>query len=274
MIGAGSWPDPSHVARAWVGAAVAIKDPTSATLIRQSGSNLLLVGHRDEAAAGVLATAIISLAAQHPPAETPAGAQFIILDGTRPDAPEAGFFQRLAPVVPHAVKVVGPRDMAAAMAQIDEEVSRREEADREDGPPIYLIVFDLGRFRDLRKSEDEFGFSRLDDDKPPSPAKQFAHILREGPALGVHAMIWSDTYNNVTRSLDRQNLRDIEMRAVFHISATDSSNLIDTPAGSRLDVNRALLYDEGQGRLEKFRPYGLPGGEWLAWVEQQLHGRR
>ncbi len=273
LLDADSWPEPSHATQAWVGAAVAIKDPTSATLIRQSGSNVLLVGHRDEAALGVLATMMISMAAQHRPAETSNGVQFIVLDGARPDAPEAGFWNRLAPAVPHGVKVVSPRNAAAAVEQIDEELIRREEAEQEDAPPIFLVVFDLGRFRDLRKTEDDFGFSRFDEDAPPSAAKRFSHILREGPALGVHTLIWADTYNNVNRCLDRQNLHDIEMRITFHMNATDSSNLIDSPLASRLDANRALLYDEGRGGLEKFRPYGLPDGQWLDWVKQRLYGR-
>ncbi|HYW81024.1 MAG TPA: FtsK/SpoIIIE domain-containing protein, partial [Thermoguttaceae bacterium] len=273
LLNADSWPDPSLATQAWVGAAVAIKDPTSAMLIRQSGSNVLLVGHRDEAALGVLATMMVSLAAQHRPAAASAGAQFTVLDGTRPDSPEVGFWNRLAPTVPHGVKVVGPRNAAASVEQIDEELTRREEAQQEDAPPIFLLVFDLGRFRDLRKTEDDFGFSRFDEDAPPSTAKRFAHILREGPALGVHTLVWADTYNNVGRCLDRQNLRDFEMRITFHMNATDSSNLIDSPLASRLDVNRALLYDEGQGGLERFRPYGLPDSQWLDLVKQRLHGR-
>lgn len=48
---------------------------------------------------------------------------------------------------------------------------------------------------------------------------------------------------------------------------------MDTPEASRLDVHRAFFYDEAQGRMEKFRPYGMPSGEWLAWVKRQLHQR-
>ena len=41
--------------RAWLGAAVAIKDPTRATFRRQTGSNLLIVGQQEELALGMLA---------------------------------------------------------------------------------------------------------------------------------------------------------------------------------------------------------------------------
>ncbi len=71
------WPKTCPVPQAWIGAAVAIKDPTSATFLPQNGANLLLVGHREEAALGVLANCLISLAAQHPPAPEGDGGAFL-----------------------------------------------------------------------------------------------------------------------------------------------------------------------------------------------------
>ena len=52
------------------------------------------------------------------------------------------------------------------------------------------------------------------------------------------------------------------------MSGNDSSNLIDSPAAGKLGVNRALLYSEEQGQLEKFRPYGLAAEAWLAAVKR------
>lgn len=277
LLAAPAWPEGVRVARAWLGAAVAIKDPTFAPFTRQAGNNLLLIGHQEEEAFGVLATCLVSLAAQHAPVngqpDGSPGARFYVLDGTRPDSPLHGLWSRVASVVPHALKLASPRAMPALIAEVADEVTRREESGQEDAPPVYLIIFDLGRFRDLRRAEDDFGFSRLDDDKPANPAKQFSKILHEGPALGVHTLVWCDTYNTVNRALDRQTLRDLELRVLFQMNAADSSNLIDSPAASQLGIHRAILYDEGDGRLEKFRPYGLPSGAWLAWVEQQLHAR-
>ncbi len=264
------------VARAWLGAAVAIKDPTAVRFPRQSGSNLLLVGHREESALGVLAACVVSLAAWEARHRDESGAspgRFHVLDGTRPDAPEAGFWKRFAEAIPGGPEVASPRRAAEVIARIAAEVERREKADQEDAPAIYLVVYDLGRFRDLRRDEDDYGFGGLGDDKPPSPAKQFAKILRDGPALGVHCLLWCDSYNNVVRALDRQGLRDVELRVVFQMNATDSSNLIDTPAASRLGVHRAILYNESRGSAEKFRPYGLPQRAWLEWVRGQLSPR-
>ncbi len=50
--------------RAWLGEAMAINDLTAAPFRRHHGSNLLLVGQQEETALGMLATAVVSLAAQ------------------------------------------------------------------------------------------------------------------------------------------------------------------------------------------------------------------
>ena len=47
------------------------------------------------------------------------------------------------------------------------------------------------------------------------------------------------------------------------MNANDSSNLIDTPAASKLGPNRALLSRGDLGTLEKFRPYRAPSRDWL-----------
>src|SRR5262249_7388599 len=103
-----------------------------------------------------------------------------------------------------------------------------------------------------------------------SPSRMFATVVRDGPALGVFTLAWCDTLNNVQRFLDRPLLREFEMRVLFQMNANDSSNLIDSPVASRLGLHRALFYTEGQGKLEKFRPYGLSPADWLAWVKGQL----
>lgn len=280
-LAAAQWPDACPAAMAWLGSAVAIKEPTAATFARQSGSNLLMVGHREEASLGVMATALVSLAAQLSPgkrlaqalvpADSHNGARFYILDGIRPEAPEAGFWQRVVRAVPHGVTIAEPRDVPRVMTELSAEICRRQQ-DGHDGrfPPIYLFIYNMSRFRDLRK-EDDYSFGN--DDKPASPGKQFATLLREGPALGIHTIAWCDSYSTVSRLLDRQSLRDFDMRVLFQMNATDSSSLMDSPDAAKLGVHRAIFYDEGHGQIEKFRPYGLPPSDWLEAVRNQLHGR-
>jgi hypothetical protein len=197
-------------------------------------------------------------------------ARFYILDGTRPESPEAGTWQRIADALPNdMIQLAGPRDTARVIGEVAGELARREAAGEEDAPPVYLIIFNGGRFRDLRRNDDDFSFSS-DRDKPPAPDKQFAEILRNGPAWGIHTLLWCDSYNNVGRMLDRMILREFEMRVAFQMSAADSSSLLDTPAAAKLRQHRGLLASEDLGTLEKFRPYGVPVDTWLDKVRHAL----
>jgi DNA segregation ATPase FtsK/SpoIIIE, S-DNA-T family len=273
----------------WLGAAVAIKGPTSAVFARQAGSNLLLAGHREEASLGVMTTGLIGLAAQHglvrqafqPDTGNPDAGQagkpdvrpvrFRILDGTRPEAPEAGFWQRVVEVLPHDVVIGQVREAPEILAELSAELACRQKEGQDGLPPVYLLIYNLGRFRDLRKEED-YSFGR-EDDKPASPGKMFATLLRDGPACGIHTIAWADSYATVNRLLDRQSLRDFDLRVLFQMNATDSSSLMDSPEAARLGVHRAIFYDGGHGQMEKFRPYGLPSAAWLAEVQRQLFRR-
>ena len=58
-------------------------------------------------------------------------------------------------------------------------------------------------------------------------------------------------------------MREFDNRILFQMSANDSSNLIDSPAANKLGFNRALIYSEEQGVMEKFRPYAPPPVQWI-----------
>ena len=181
------WPAPPKADHAWLGEAIAIKDPTAAVFRPQSGSNLLIVGQKDEAALGMMSLITISIAAQHPPSQPDdlsSGVKFYVFDGSPVDSPHSGKLGQLANAIPHPLKDVPFRDLAATMGELAEEVERRQKPDAGEAPNIYVLVFDLQRFRDLRKEGDDFGFSRYGEEKPASPSKQFGNILREGPPPG------------------------------------------------------------------------------------------
>ncbi len=170
------------------------------------------------------------------------------------------------------MRLAGWRGTAAVVAELAAELERRQKAPETEAPPVFLVIHGLQRCRDLRRREDDFGFGRAGEG-PPDPAKQFADLLRDGAGLGVHTLLWCDTYLNLQRAVDRSGLRELAMRVVFQMSIADSSNLIDNPLAGKLGVHRALFASEEDGRLEKFRPYGPPSDEWLDWVKGQLRGR-
>ena len=270
LLSAPNCPAPPAAARAWVGEPVAIKDPTAITLRRQSGANVLLVGQQEEQALAVMCSALISLAAQYPKDK----AIFHVLDGTPTDSTLAGTFERLRAALPHETRLVEWRAVADTINELAESVARRQEAEPAGEPSVFVFIYGLQRYRNLRKSDDEYGFSLGGDEpKKASPSKQFADVLREGPAVGIHVITWVDTAASLERTLDRSSIREFDHRVLFQMSASDSSNLIDSPAANKLGFYRALAYSEEQGVMEKFRPYALPSTQWLSHVAAALSAR-
>ena len=247
--------------RAWLGEAIAIKEPPANVFHRRSGSNLLLVGQQEEAAMGVMASALLSVAAFSPHGEQ--RSRLIILDGTRPEANEAGYWNRLQEMSGLTCSVVKPRDAAQTIAELCQDATDSDMDDDRERAATFLFIYNLSRFRELQKSEDDFGFGSFGEQTRSSSAEQLATVLREGPARGIHTILWSDTHTNLMRWIDRQSLRDMEARVLFQMSSTDSSNLMDSSAAAQLGQHRAIFYSEDQGRAERFRPYGLPSDDFL-----------
>jgi len=187
--------------------------------------------------------------------------------GSPLDSAEEELLRHLPQVMGRALSVCPVRDLPGLLGQLAEEVERRQKTPA-SGDPVFLFLFGLQRLRDLRRADDDFGFSRKGE--TATPPKLIASILRDGPPVGVFTTLWCDNLNNLNRALDRQTLREFEMRVLGQMSAADSSNLIDSPLAGKLGPHRALFYSEDQGRIEKFRPYGIPPAAWLQRLKSTL----
>ena len=251
--------DQSH---AWLGDAVAIKPPTTVSLARRTGANLLLLGQHEESAAAILESVMLALAAQATPHGDPT---FALFDGF---GPTNGRLERLADALPHEHRSVKEHELEDTLVALHAELGRRLENPRSDHPPLYLFITAMQNWRALRRNEDDFSFSS--DDGPPKPDAIVASILRDGPAVGMHVITWIDTVNNLSRFLDRGAQREFENRVLFQMSQMDSSQVIDSTAAGRLGSNRALLHSEDLGQVEKFRPWGLAEEAWLLQQAQRL----
>jgi len=249
--------------RIWLGAPNSIKGPTEAVFQRQSGSNLLIVGQSEERAATLVAIALISLAAQYPIK----AARFILLDSSPPGFPQRDFMQRILQAVPHEIVQVNNSNLPEIMGGLMADLKRGGEAG--DTPETFVLIHGLQNYKKLRQ-EDEFSFSSSETGNGVSPAAAFLSLISEGPASGFHVIATCDTYNNVNRFLGRKTLTEFEMRVLFQMSASDSASLIDAPDAGTLGLHRALYYNDREGYIETFRPYALPGNDWIEEAARQL----
>jgi DNA segregation ATPase FtsK/SpoIIIE, S-DNA-T family len=268
LLDAPSWPEAVRAPAAWLGDAVAIKDPTAAVFRPVGGHNLLLVGQQDDSALALMSSILVSLATQY----KPDGVKFFLLDGTPDDDPNAGLLPRVVNALPHGARLIDRSNMSEALGAIAGEVTARQKNESPDRSPVFLFVQGAQRFRELRK-EDDFGFGRRGADRAVPAAEHLAAIARDGPTVNTHVILWADTPTNLGRVVDRAGMREFGLRVLFQMGVNDSSALIDSPAASRLGRNRALYVTEETSQPEKFRPYGLPSAAWLATVRDRLKAK-
>jgi DNA polymerase III delta prime subunit len=255
-----------------LGEPVAIRESTDVVLRPQAGGNALLVGQHPEAATAVLCGAVLQAALRLKPAATPndEGLQIWLIDGQPPDAMLAGRLATFTASLPHVTHRVTVRNVESSMQDLAAILAERADGRREGRATILIVGIDMHRLRDLRVREDDYGFSSDDTDAGARPDKILGDLLREGPSVGMHAMLWFDGTANLGRTLDRNSQREFEQKILFQMSANDSGQLIDSTAASDLGLHRGLLYVEDTGTLEKFRPWALPDPAWLAQVAESM----
>ena len=260
---------------AWLGDAIAIKDPTVAAFRRQGGTNLLIVGQREDLATSILSMATVSLAAGSDP--YPGGAigkasRFVLFEPAIAEEHPDTMLSRLTEFLPHEIEVVSRLGVVDAFRDLAAEVQRRLDEQILDAESVFVVIRDLARFREIRRNENDFGFS-MSGEQEASPAQQLVTILKDGPTVGIHAVIWCDSLTNLQRTFERGTLKEFELRVLFQMSGTDSSQLVENPAAGRLGQQRALFVQEETGTLEKFRPYQFPSDEWLTKLSARLRSR-
>ncbi len=187
----------------------------------------------------------------------------------------AGRVASFAASLPHPVRRITARNIESEMEALAERLAERSDGQRQGRSTVLVLGLDLHRLRDIRVQEEDFSFSMDDTPAGPRPDKILADVLREGPTVGMHALLWFDGTANLTRTLDRASQREFEQKVLFQMSANDSGQLVDSTAASELGLHRGLLYVEDTGTLEKFRPWALPDAAWLDEVTrtlQQRHG--
>ena len=294
---------------AWLGEPIAMRESVSVVFSRQSGRNLLIVGTDEPAALGLLTATIISLTAQLAPGGNAALPTFSILDYSTDTDEESDHFTHLADTLPISIKVGrSRRHLATILNDLATTIQHRIDTDQTRAAPHFLIIHGIHRSSDLRAdtpwenplrasssvgaslaaldaSSDEFGFTnsfaanegasaRNTNAHVPNPAAQLALILRNGPEVGIHTLIWCETMTHLTRTIERSGLRECMYRVAFQMSEVDSQGLVDTAAASMIGMYRAILYNEEKVTREKFRPYAIPAKDWLYSVIQILAQRQ
>ncbi len=252
----------------WLGEPVAIAAPVQVELRRAGGQNLLLVGQEETLIDSMLALIILSICAE-------AGSRSsvtLLLSGRNEEA--SGRYRRLTDsgAVP-GCRLLTADSCRAVIEEFTAEMQRREELpDHASSAEMLLVIRDIGQFREIRRDEDEFSLGSFGEPKEVTLSSRFGDLIRRGPLVGIHVVVWADTFSNAMRWLSNSLLREFENRIGLRMNQTDSASLVDSPVAAGLGPGRALLYRDQTGAVEKFRPFAWPTNEWLKQVAEWHSG--
>lgn len=247
----------------WLGEPVAIAAPTAIELRRASGQNVLIVGQDENQIDSLLACTILCTSGRRFADQTSAPKLTLLHDGRDAES-EQQFASLKSALNIGSMELKSEKDCSAVVESVYQEVVAREEnAELASGPEHLLVIRNIGQFRDIRKEEDDFGLGGFGEAKAMTAATMFSDIVKRGSLVGVHVVVWSDTYSNAIRWLSNSLLREFENRIAFRMNQTDSASLVDTPIAAGLGQGRAIVYRDQTGTVEKFRPFAWPSEEWL-----------
>lgn len=249
--------DHRRMPRLWLGEPATLGDPVEVQLRRQEGANLLIVSEEHAAGAGMLLAGLTSTVLVHG-----ATADVRLLDFT---PLETGLTEGAQAFSAHwPVVVERRRNLLKVLDGVHREVQDRLAANHYGELPLVLMIAGIDRARDLEPGSVP--------DHEPDPVKVLEAILRDGPDVGVHTVVWSTSLDALERRLGRSAVREFALRAVTRVDAEDSNTLIDSSAAATLRENQALLHDEDWGRLVRFRPYLPPPTTWLVGLSNAAAG--
>ncbi len=287
----------STISQLWIGEPVAICDPTSVKLERQNGNNLLVIGQRLNEVNNIFSLILISILSN----VKYTNPSIYILDyGTYQNESENQFLT-FSKRYSNRVFWGKRKSITEFMREINKEVNNRNENEEYFKSPVFLIVFGVQRAKDLKDSDefeignndfydfDNINIDNIDVDsinidsidsistkvkestsKKESVYKMFTNIIKNGPDVGVHSILWSDSKVGFERNIENSLLREFDKKILFKTNTDDSIALIDTQEAAKLKDNMAFLYDETLGRLEKFRAYNLSKSDWIDWAINML----
>lgn len=258
LLSAENVPAVSGPLEMWIGNPIAMRPPHSVVFREQSGAHMLVVDRDEQLGFGVIFSSVLSALAQADPYDL--GVDFIDLSGA--DQPWAEYSKAIETSFPNTCRVYGSRGMKEAISQLAHEVEDGVRSRRKR----LLVLSGLQRARDMRMD----GSSGLIDFGGQSGGGldlqgDFKKILSDGPEMGVHVLVWVDTYQNLSRSMRGASVSEFGHRIVGSLSTNDSMRLLDDPAASKIEKpNRMIAYDDERvGVHTHLRPFLPPSEEWL-----------
>jgi hypothetical protein len=140
-----------------------------------------------------------------------------------------------------------------------DEVNDRVEQDDFGRSPRFLVLFGIHRAREL---DSDLGSLDVDGDL----IEKLERVMRDGPEVGVHVWVWSDSVTGASRRLTPRMMREVGWRVAGKMGGDDSQAFIGTGQAADLRESQLLIVNEDRGVSTRATAYAPPSRGWVAQV--------
>ncbi|HUN36940.1 MAG TPA: FtsK/SpoIIIE domain-containing protein [Trebonia sp.] len=237
------------------GAPMTVAAAVDIDLRRESGGNVLAVIRDGDdppgqgLAYGLLAAAVASAAASP--------ARLDVIDFMPIDDGLDAVFEPLLDA--GRVTLRRRRAFGPLIGELRKDVRRRIEDDDALAPARLAFLFGIHRAREL---DAEIG--GIDAD--PDLAEALEEVMRDGPEVGVHLWMWSETVGGAARRLSSRMMRECGWRIAGKMSPDDSLSLLGSEQAAEIRDRQLLLCNDDYGIAIRAMTFGVPRRDWLTSV--------
>lgn len=245
-----------HRVRCLVGEALALESDLAIVFRRDQEANLLVVAPGDDdglpevTGMGVLHSVLLAARAQ--------AGHVVVLDFTNDEGHAGtldldGLCERLSVAYHRRQRSVAAiRELAAL---VDERVALEDHR----STAVVLVICGIGRAGDL----DPDAYAMDDEEEPLATA--LLRVLRDGPEVGVHTTVLTDSAGALQRRLGTHAMDRFGFRIAGRLRGdSERQAVLDDFRGLEVRGSQLVLFDRRTERRTKFQPYGPLDEAWLA----------
>lgn len=235
----------------WIGQPLRLADDLAVLLESVQGANLLLLGQDEGVAHRLLLAAVLGLVIS----TTPARGRFTWIGDTSSQQTAGAILEVIQKTIPHQMEVLARQVALDGLAALTQELdARMARLPERPADWVWLIVAGLHRWEEAR-GPNAYSASQA--------GEQLSRLLRQGPAVGIHTLVWSDQISSLGAVVGggaiSDTLSQCGHRIGMQMTQNESNAFLGTPLAGRLGSERAYYRDERRpaDQLDKFKPYAL-----------------
>lgn len=224
-----------------LGLPLTLGEPVAALLRREPGGNLLILADEVQAYAALSVT-VATLARQ---------CTLRVLDFGATDAPWSPLLESMSDEI---VEVDRARQAAGILDGLASLVSERVSLQDYKAKPVVLVMCGMHRAREF------------DADEESEPSTALERILKDGPDVGIHVVLWCDRVVSLRRRISSIAQREFGLRLVGPMSKEDSFSMVDAEYAAQIDDSQMIFDDHDRSRTVRLRRFSQPDAAWVSRI--------